>query len=146
MGRLYRRYRHDVARRPRIRFYWGMRTIGLFAFAFLIGCGGGGDDFCNGDDCVCPPGDTCAIDCDAGGNCDVQAQPNSTIDVDCGASATCDVECSTATSCDVACHDGDCDVTCPDGDCTVTGCGETCDVTCGLTGLPTRTGETATCD
>lgn len=124
-----------------------MRTSGLLLCAFLISCSasGGGDEFCDGSDCVCPPGADCVIDCPGGGDCDVQASTGSTVDVDCGDSLTCDVECSSADQCDVACNDGDCDVTCPADGCTVTGCGSGCDVLCGLGSLPTMNGTTATC-
>ena len=124
-----------------------MRTIGLLVFAFFLGCSSsGGDEFCEGDDCVCPPDTDCVIDCVTGGNCNVQGQPGSSVDVDCGDSVTCDVECMTSDTCDVACNGGDCDVTCPPDGCTVTGCDEdSCDVTCGALDLPTRVGDTATC-
>jgi hypothetical protein len=125
-----------------------MRITMLVLCALWLGCGGGGgDEFCDGANCVCPPGDDCVIDCPAGDNCDVQAQPDSAVDVDCGDSLSCDVECSTAATCDVACNGGDCDVTCPDDNCTVTGCEEgSCDVTCGLLGdIATRSGDTASC-
>jgi hypothetical protein len=125
-----------------------MRIIGLLLCAFLMSCSsdGSGDEFCDGDNCICPADTDCTIDCITGGSCDVQAQPGSAVDVDCGDALTCDVECMTADSCDVACNGGDCDVTCPADGCTVTGCDEElCDVTCGALDLPTRVGDTATC-
>lgn len=115
------------------------------AFAALPACAT--DDACAGDNCVCTGDDGCDHTCANGGSeCHIQGS-SGPVDVTCQNNATCHVECSGASSCEVACGgSGDCHVTCPPSGCTVTGCiGEACAVTCGLTGVATRTGTTATC-
>jgi hypothetical protein len=121
------------------------------------GSGGGGGsgsgsghpaDSCVIDECVCPPNQSCFHACTVGGDpCHVQGAPGVDIDVRCDAGEECHVECSAGSSCEVDCNGSpECHVTCPATGCTVHNCivGE-CDVACGLTALPTRTGTTATC-
>jgi hypothetical protein len=137
-------------RRPTYDYDRGMRIIGSLFILGLVACGGdgsgGGDEFCDGGDCVCPATEDCIIDCPAGVDCDVQVLTGATVDVACGDALTCDVECSSADTCDVDCAGGDCDVTCPAADCKVTNCPEaSCEVLCGLSGVGTRTGDVVTC-
>jgi hypothetical protein len=120
----------------------------LLSLAVILAACGGSDDVCEGDHCVCPPNESCSHDCDSGGlDCNVQCGPGTTCDVGCGAGEDCNVECSQGASCDVDCGaSSTCDVTCPANNCTVSNCVQgLCDVTCGLGGLPTRNGNTATC-
>jgi hypothetical protein len=124
-----------------------LASLGFFAF-ISVAAACGGDQVCKDDHCVCGAGETCAHDCDNGGlECHIQCQPGSSCDVGCAPGEECHVECSQSTSCAVDCANGpDCNITCPSGDCTVTNCPVgSCDVTCGLAGLATRNGSTATC-
>ena len=123
-------------------------SLAITSILFIGSCGGGGDEVCQGDQCVCPTNQTCVHDCTPGGaECNLQCQPGSSCDLQCAAGDSCDVECSQSGSCAVDCNGApDCDVTCPATGCTVTNCPTgSCNVTCGLVGLPTRTGTTATC-
>lgn len=119
----------------------------VIAFSIsVVACGG--SEVCKDDHCVCIANETCAHDCTSGGlDCNIQCQPGSSCDIQCAPGEVCHVECSQSQSCQVDCNGGDdCNVTCPGNNCTVTNCptGD-CDVTCGVVGLPTRTGNTARC-
>lgn len=115
------------------------------AFAFTPGCMT--EDACSGDHCVCTGSDGCDHTCASGApECHIQGN-SGPVDVTCQNNGQCHVECSGASSCAVDCgNSGDCHVTCPASGCTVTKCvGSACAVTCGLTGIATRNGTTATC-
>lgn len=131
----------------------------LWSLCCLVACtsqagGGGGDDVgpvaddCFSDSCVCPGASSCNHACRAGGPpCHVQCSPGQSCDVTCEASEECHVEASQASGLTVDC-DGtfECHVTCPASGCTVTNCvGAGCVVSCGLTGVATHSGSTATC-
>lgn len=102
---------------------------------------------CETDHCVCTGTDSCARDCTTGAaECHVQSATGP-VNVQCDHNGECHVECAVASSCAVACGDSaECHVTCPAAGCTVSECvGEACEVTCGLGGIATRNGTTATC-
>jgi hypothetical protein len=103
---------------------------------------------CEGDHCVCAAAGGCSHDCTPGGEaCEVQCQPGAPCDVGCAAGEHCHVECSGASSCDVDCGSSpECHVTCPATGCTVHNCvGAACQITCGVSALPSHSGSTATC-
>jgi hypothetical protein len=107
-----------------------------------------GSNICRGDRCQCVAGQPCEHQCSGDDpECNVQCAPGQPCDVDCAPGESCHVECTTASSCDVDCSGSpDCHVTCPATGCTVESCsGPSCVVACGLTGVPRRTGTTATC-
>ncbi|HEY5920453.1 MAG TPA: hypothetical protein VIV11_02225 [Kofleriaceae bacterium] len=109
---------------------------------------GPGPDDCLSDSCVCPGAAACDHACAPGGPpCHVQCSAGQSCDVLCEPSEECHVEASTSGFVDVNCNNSaECHVTCPASNCTVTNCvGAGCEVTCGLTGIATRTGTTATC-
>ena len=132
-----------------------LSVLCVIGFAFAVSgfaaCGGdGGDDgpgdeFCNGSNCVCPATEVCDVGCPADSTCNVSCLPGSDCSASCAGVTTCNVECADSTRCDVDCAGESCDITCPATGCTVTGCGAACTVSCGISGLPTRTGDTATC-
>jgi hypothetical protein len=107
----------------------------------------GGGQACDSDHCVCVGDDACSRDCtpDAA-ECHVEGA-SAAVSVKCDHNGECHVECETAESCSVDCGGStQCDVTCPDGACTVANCiGDSCAVTCGFTGVATRSGTTAHC-
>jgi len=105
-------------------------------------------DICRGDRCQCAAGQPCEHECSGDEPlCNVQCAPGQPCDVGCAPGEGCHVECNTAASCDVDCGGSpDCHISCPATGCTVESCsGAACVVSCGLTGLPTRNGTTATC-
>lgn len=121
-----------------------LTVLSLAFLAFSIGaCNDSAT--CDGDHCLCT-GDDCTLECTPGApECHVQGAPGADVDVTCSNNAECHVECSQAASCTVDCGgSADCDVTCPPSGCTVSSCVD-CEVTCGLTGIATHTGTTATC-
>jgi hypothetical protein len=109
---------------------------------------GPGSPFCDGGDCVCPSGESCAIGCPDDVACNVQSGIGTVVSVQCLAGEKCEVECSTASSCSVDCAGrDDCEVTCPGTACTVVNIPITDpNVSCGNPPtLPTRSGTTARC-
>jgi hypothetical protein len=137
----------------------------MFALTTTVGCGAVsptnptpgpdpepigdiGDRDCLSDHCVCVATTACTHDCTPGGeSCEVQCKSGEPCDIGCAPGEACHIQCSTASSCEVDCDAStECHVTCPATGCTVEHCsGPACNVTCGLVGLPTRTGTTATC-
>lgn len=84
--------------------------------------------------------------CDPGTTCRIHATPGAIVLVTCAPGQDCLVECSLASTCAVSCNAAaSCIVNCPAAGCAVTQCGETCDVLCGETSLPTHHADTATC-
>lgn len=126
----------------------GTMKLAILTFASLISLLAACDDgsACSGDNCVCPADEGCVHECTSGATeCHIQGAPGQPVDVTCANNAECHVECSQATSCAVDCGGStDCNVTCPATGCTVTSCVD-CDVTCGIAGIATHTGTTATC-
>jgi hypothetical protein len=120
-----------------------MKLLFVASITFLAACGSD-DDTCNGDNCVCT--DDCSHECATGGpTCHIQGAPGHDVDVTCNNNGDCHVECSQSSSCAVDCGgSSDCNVTCPANNCMVTNCVD-CDVTCGLGGIATHSGTTATC-
>jgi hypothetical protein len=113
----------------------------------LVGCATD-NQACSGDDCVCPTTERCDHTCaDGAAQCHIQGAAGQPTDVTCSNNAECHVECSQGTSCQVECGgSAECHVTCPPSGCTVTGCvGADCVVSCGLGGVASRTGTTASC-
>lgn len=114
----------------------------------LVGCGTDAPQSCAGDNCVCPATTSCTHDCaDGAPTCNIQGAANQAVDVSCSHNGTCHVQCESSTSCNVDCGGStDCHVTCPPSGCTVNGCvGAECVVSCGLGGVATHNGSTATC-
>jgi hypothetical protein len=125
----------------------------LLAIACLVACGTnlGGDDTgldnCLTDTCLCPTTEGCDHTCEPGGiDCRVACSPGLRCDVICDPGEACRVEGSSASEVDVDCRGtNQCYVTCPATGCTVSNCSHDCRVTCGLTGIATHHGSTATC-
>ncbi len=116
------------------------------ALGFTACATDGGAD-CQGDHCVCTTADSCDHDCANGAaSCHIQGSTGP-VDVTCSNNAECHVECGSAAGCNVDCGgSAECHVTCPATGCTVTDCvGADCVVSCGLGGVASRSGTTATC-
>jgi hypothetical protein len=128
-----------------------MRSL-AYLLCFAVGCFGGdelpGGDDCLSDSCVCPTTTACDHACSPGGPpCHVECSPSQTCNVTCEPTEECHVEASTAAAgVDIDCRNtAECHVTCPAAGCTVINCSGDCQVTCGLTGIATKTGTTARC-
>ena len=112
----------------------------LVLWVTALGCGRIGFESLASDASVgaytCAPGIECHV-----------IQNKGDVEVTCDRNLECSVVCTNAASCEVECgSSATCTVLCPPDGCRVTGCeGDACTVTCGLAGLASRDGTTATC-
>lgn len=110
-------------------------TLGFLWLALAASCHEDAGH-CDGGECVCPPGASCELECDAPPCHVLCAEDNPRCEATCGNG---DCVCGPGSNCDFVCHsppchvdcapDADCFATCGNGECTCAA-GSACAFTC----------------